>query len=177
MRQSILTVFNWTREARSHTLTFADLGLPAGHTFKADNVLRPTSAVHVTRSSIEMPEEPPESVIVLRLTDEDVPAHAPALSAQVPASARTGETIQVSAHAVSDDAPAVAYHWDFGDGTSADGARASHTYTRASNYRVRLSGKGVDGLGTELELPVNVTGALNGFPDLSTNRREADAMQ
>jgi alpha-galactosidase len=99
------------------------------------------------------------------------------LSAQVPASTRTGETIQVSAQAVSDDSPVVAYHWDFGDDTSADGARASHTYTRASNYRVRLSGKGVDGLGTELEFPVNVTGALNGFPDLSTNRREADATQ
>lgn len=48
VRQSILTVFNWTREARSHTLTFADLGLPAGHTFKADNVLRPASAVHAS---------------------------------------------------------------------------------------------------------------------------------
>jgi hypothetical protein len=170
-------VFNWTREARSHTLTFADLGLPAGRTFKADNVLQATSAVHVTRSSIELPAQPPESVIVLRLTDEAVPARAPALSAQVPASARIGETLQVSAHAVSDDAPVVDFHWDFGDGTSADGARISHTYTRASDYRVRVSGKGVDGLGTELEFPVKVTGALPAFPNLSTNRREADAVQ
>jgi len=176
-RQSILTVFNWTREARSHTLTFADLGLPAGHTFKADNVLQALSAVHVTRGSIELPAQPPESVIVLRLTDEAVAERAPALSAQVPASARTGETLQVSAHAVSQDAPVVDFHWDFGDGTSADGARVSHTYTRASDYRVLLSGKGVDGLATELGFPVKVTGALPAFPNLSTNRREADAVQ
>jgi len=149
-------VFNWTREARSHTLAFADLGLPAGHRFKADNVLQPESTAHVTRSSIELPALPPQSVIVLRLTDEDVPARAPATSAQVPASARTGETLQVSAHAVSDDVPAVDYHWDFGDGTSV---------------------KGVDGLATELGLAVKVTGALKAFPDLSTNRREADAVK
>jgi len=176
-RQSILTVFNWTRQARSHTLTFADLGLPAGHTFKADNVLQATSAAHVSGSSIELPEQPSESVIVLRLTDVDVPAHAPATSAEVPASARTGETIHVSAHALSDDAPVVDFHWDFGDGTSADGARVSHVYTRPADYRVSLSVTGVDGLATELGLPVRVTGALPAFPDLSTNRREADAVQ
>ncbi|HEY2340997.1 MAG TPA: PKD domain-containing protein, partial [Steroidobacteraceae bacterium] len=176
-RQSILTVFNWTREARSHSLTFGELGLPAGHTFKTDNVLQATSAVHVTRSSIELPEQPPESVIVLRLTDEGVPARAPELSAQVPASARTGETIQLSAHAVSDDAPVVDYHWNFGDGTSADGAHVSHVYTRPADYRVSLSVKGLDGLATELGFPVKVTGDLKAFPNLSTNRREADAVQ
>ena len=176
-RQSILTVFNWNREARSHTLAFADLGLPAGHRFKADNVLQPASAARVTRSSIELPALPPQSVIVLRLTDEDVPARAPATSAQVPASARTGEPLEVSAHAVSDDAPAVDYHWDFGDGTSAEGERVSHVYTRPADYHVSLSVKGVDGLATELGLAVKVTGALKAFPDLSTNRREADAVK
>jgi alpha-galactosidase len=174
-RQSILTVFNWTRGARSRTLTLAELGLPAGHAFKADNVLQDAAAVHLTRSFIELPNQPPESVIVLKLTDDNVPGRAPGASAQVPGSAATGETIQVSAHAESDDAPIVDYRWDFGDGTSAAGARASHAYTRPADYRIRLSVKGVDGLATELEFPVKVTGPLNAFPDLSTNRREADA--
>jgi len=174
-RQSILTVFNWTRGARSRTLTLAELGVPAGHAFKADNVLQDAAAVHLTRSSIELPNQPPESVIVLKLTDDNVPGSAPGASAQVPGSAATGETIQVSAQVESDDAPIVDYRWDFGDGTSAAGARASHAYTRPADYRIRLSVKGVDGLATELEFPVKVTGLLNAFPDLSTNRRESDA--
>jgi hypothetical protein len=99
------------------------------------------------------------------------------MSADVPASARTGETIHVSAHAVSADAPVVDFHWDFGDGTSTEGARVSHVYTRPADYRVTLRVTGVDGLATELGLPVKVTGALRAFPDLSTNRREADALQ
>jgi hypothetical protein len=50
-------------------------------------------------------------------------------------------------------------------------------YTRPADYRVSLSVTGVDGLATDLGLPVKVTGALPAFPDLSTNRREADAVQ
>ena len=65
--------------------------------------------------------------------------------------------------------------WDFGDGTSAEGARSAHAYTRPADYLVRLTVTGVDGLSTELEFPVKVTGVLHAFPTLSTNRREADA--
>src|ERR1700722_13225630 len=38
-RQSMLTIFNWTNCARSHPLKLADLGLPAGHSFVATDVL------------------------------------------------------------------------------------------------------------------------------------------
>jgi alpha-galactosidase len=174
-RQSILTMFNWTRVARSRTVTLSELGLPRGHAFKAINVLRPGETPPVMGGSIEIASQPAESVTVLKLIDSDVPERAPGVSAQVPQSAATGETLQVSAQAVSDDTPIVDYHWDFGDGTNAEGARAAHAYTRAADYLIRLTITGVDGLSTEREFPVKVTGVLHAFPNLSTNRREADA--
>jgi len=176
-RQSILTVFNWTRESRSRTVTLAELGLPEGNSLRATNVLHPAEAQPVAGGSIGLANQPPESVIMLKLIDSEVPERAPAASAQVPGSAATGETLQLAARAASDDAPIVGYHWDFGDGTSAEGARTEHAYTRAADYLIRLTVTGVDGASTGLEFPVKVSGALHAFPELSTNRRDTDAAQ
>jgi hypothetical protein len=176
-RQAILTVFNWTSSTHSHKLALAGLGLPPDHNFKVTNVLHSAPATPLSGGAIELTNEPPESVTMLKLIDTTVPESAPGASAQVPGSASIGEPVQVAAQAKSDDAPIVEYRWDFGDGTGAEGARASHTYTRSADYRVRLSVKGVDGLGTELEFPLKVTGSLRAFPDLSTNRREPGAVR
>jgi alpha-galactosidase len=176
-RQSILTVFNWTHAARSHTLTLAELGLPSAHRFTATNVLRPDAAPRLAGGSIALANLPPESVRVLKLIDLEVPEQAPRAAAQVPASAPVGATLQVAAQALSDELPVIGWHWDFGDGTSAEGAHATHAYTQASDYLVRLTVTGVDGASTGLEFPVKVAGTLHAFPDLSTNRRDADAAQ
>jgi len=37
------------------------------------------------------------------------------------------------------DGPVVSYHWDFGDGTNATGAVATHDFALAGNYTVRLT--------------------------------------
>jgi hypothetical protein len=174
-RQSMLTVFNWTRGPRSHILTLTELGLPAGHRFTASSVLDTGEAPQISGGAIELTNQPPESVIMLKLIDTGVPERAPRVSAQVPASAATGETIQLVSQALSRDEPIVDWHWDFGDGTSAEGARVTHAFTRASDYLIRLTVKGVGDSATELEFPVKVAGALHAFPDLSTNRRDADA--
>ena len=177
-RQSILTVFNWTKAARSRTVTLAELGLPHGHAIKAINVLRAGESAPVAGGSIELANQPAESVTVLKLIDGDVPGSAPGASAQVPDSAATGDSFQVSVQGTGDEGAAIVnYHWDFGDGTSAEGARSAHAYTRPADYLVRLTVTGVDGLSTELEFPVKVTGVLHAYPTLSTNRREAGALQ
>ena len=177
-RQSILTVFNWTKAARSRAVTLAELGLPHGHAIKALNVLRAGEYAPVAGGSIALANQPPESVIVLKLIDGDVPGSAPGASAQVPESAVTGESFQVSAESAGEDGAAIVdYHWDFGDGTSAEGTHSTHAYTRPADYLVRLKVTGVDGLSTELEFPVRVSGVLHAFPNLGTNRREADVPQ
>ena len=142
------------------------------------NVLHAGESSPVAGGSIELANQPPESVTVLKLIDGDVPGSAPGASAQVPESAATGASFQVSVQGAGEDGAAIVdYHWDFGDGTSTEGTHSAHAYTQPADYLVRLTVTGVDGLSTELEFPVKVTGVLHAFPTLSTNRREAGALQ
>jgi hypothetical protein len=173
-RQVVLTVFNWTNRARSHTLTLADLGLPAGHTFAATDVLNQNDTVIFEGNAVRLENQPPQSVRVIKLIDTSVAATAPSVTAQVPAAINAGETMTLSALSAPVDAgavPAVSYHWDFGDGTSADSAKVSHAYTRAGNFTIRLTVDGVDGVPAQKDFPVKVTGNLRAHSNLTDNRR------
>jgi alpha-galactosidase len=173
-RQVILTVFNWTNAARSHTLRLADLGLPAGHTFAATDVLNQNDTVSLEGNAVRLENQPPQSVRVIKLIDTSVAATAPSVTAQVPAATNAGETMTFSALSASADAgavPAVSYHWDFGDGTSADSSKVSHAYTRAGNFTIRLTVDGVDGVQAQEDFSVKVTGNLRAHSNLTDNRR------
>ena len=173
-RQAILTVFNWTKTVRSHTLRLADLGLPAGHKFAAMDVLNQNETVTLGDGAVGLENQPPQSVRVIKLIDTSVAAAAPTVTAQVPTAANAGEAITLSAVAAPAEAgavPGVAYHWDFGDGTSADGPKASHAYTRAGEFTIRLTVDGVDGVPAQKNFSVKVTGILKAHSNLTDNRR------
>ena len=183
-RQAILTVFNWTNRVRSHTLRLADLGLPTSHTFAATDVLNQTSlnqnaTVTLEGGAVRLENQPPQSVRVIKLIDKSVGAAAPTVTAQVPAAAKAGETIVLSAIAPSalstpaeaGGVPAIAYRWDLGDGTSADSPKVSHTYTRAGEFTIRLTVDGVDGVSAHKNFSVKVTGNLKAHSNLTDNRR------
>jgi alpha-galactosidase len=173
-RQAILTVFNWTNTAHSHTLTLADLGFPAGHTFAATDVLNPSETVALVDNALQLENQPPQSVRVIKLIDKSVAAAPPTVTAQVPTAANTGETTPFSALSAPAEAggvPAVAYHWNFGDGTSADGPKVSHAYTTAGEFTIRLTVDGVDGVPVDRNFSVKVTGNLKAHSNLTDNRR------
>jgi alpha-galactosidase len=170
-RQAILTVFNWTKTSRSHTLKLTDLGLPAGHTFTASDVLDQSTPVALAGDRVRIENQPPESVRVIKLIDSNVSASAPAVKAQVPAAAKVGDTLHFSAQADVDGVPAIRYHWDFGDGNGADGTNVSYTYTRAADFTVRLTVDGVDGVPAVQNFSIKVTGNLRALPKLTDNRR------
>jgi hypothetical protein len=183
-RQAILTVFNWTNTVRSHTLRLADLGLPAGHTFAATDVLNENETIAIGDGAVRLENQPPQSVRVIKLIDTSVAAAAPTVTAQVPTAAKAGETIilsadilsantlsALSAQAETGGVPAVAYHWDFGDGTSADSAKVSHAYTSAGEFTIQLTVDGVDGVPAHKNFSVKVTGNLRAHSNLTDNRR------
>jgi len=173
-RQAILTVFNWTNTVRSHTLRLADLGLPAGHTFAAMDLLNQNETVTLGDGAVRLENQPPQSVRVIKLIDESVAEAAPTVTAHVPAAANTGETITlsaVSAQAEGGGVPVVAYHWDLGDGTSADRPNVTHAYTSAGEFTIRLTVDGVDGVPAHKEFSVKVTGNLRTHSNLTDNRR------
>ena len=170
-RQAILTVFNWTKTSRSHTLKLADLGLPREHTFRALDVLNQNSPVTLVGGAVRIENQLPESVRVIKLIDSNVSPSPPSVKAQVPSAANAGETIHLSAETEAAGVPAIEYHWDFGDGSSANGPKVSHAYTKAAHFTIRLTVDGVDGVPAVESFPVTVTGNLRAFPNLTDNRR------
>ena len=173
-RQAILTVFNWTKSTRTHTLKLVDLGVPANHPFTATDVLNQNAQVTLAGGAVKIENQPAESVRVIKLVDTNVSPSAPSVKAEVPLAANAGETIHLSAHTEAGGVPAVGYRWDFGDGTSANGAKVSHAYTRAADFTIRLTVDGVDGVPAVQSFSVKVTGNLKAFPNLSDNRRFPD---
>jgi hypothetical protein len=173
-RQAILTVFNWTNTVRSHALRLADLGLPAGHAFAATDVLNQNETVTFEGGAVRLENQPPQSVRVIKLIDKSVAEAAPTVTVQAPAAANTGETIILSAlpaQAEVGGVPAVAYHWDLGDGTTADSPRVSHAYTSAGEFAIHLTVDGVDGIPAHKNFSIRVTGNLRAHSNLADNRR------
>ena len=170
-RQSILTVFNWTDGPRSHLLRLTDLGVPVSSTLVATAVMDSNAAFALEGGAVRLQNQPPQSVVVIKLVDTAVAKAAPTVTARVPSQSKAGETIAFSAEADPDGVPAVGYHWDFGDGTVAEGAKVSHCYTRAAEFSVRLTVDGPDDAPYEQSFSIGVTGELKPTPDLRMNRR------
>jgi hypothetical protein len=170
-RQSILSVFNWTDGPRSHTLKLADFGLAANRTYQATDVLRQGRGVSLDAGTVRLDNQEPHSVRVIKLIDSATPAEAPSIAAQVPSEAGVTQVVTFSAEAREGGVPALAYHWDFGDGVTAEGARVTHAYTHAADFTVRLTADGLDGRAAQQSFPVRVTGTINRSSDASGNTR------
>jgi hypothetical protein len=156
-RQSIVTIFNWTEKPRSKTVRLADLGLAAAGQFAVTNVFD-QSNLDSTSGSLSI-EQPAHSVTVLKVVDRQVLADAPAFAADCPQGGTAGETLAFSARAVSAH-PALAFHWDFGDGTHPDGAQLTHAWTEPGDYEVHIAAAGLDDSHSEKTCAVRVTGHL-----------------
>ena len=169
-RQSVLVVFNWTDHPRSHNLRLADVGLKSS-TYRAIDILNTSATVRADSGLLSVADQPAESVRMIQLIDESIPAAAPDVNAQVPSSVKAGDTFTLSASARSEGAPALAYRWDFGDGTFAEDAHSVHAFTRAGRFDVHLTVNGLDGLSAEKDFTIEVTGKLQVMPQLKDNRR------
>lgn len=170
-RTAVLTVFNWTEAARSHALKISDFKFQIGGRINATDVFKHNAPVEIVNGRFELRNLPPHSVRMIKLVDASIPAAAPSVTADVPASASTGQSLELSATADAAGVPALRYQWEFGDGTAADGARVSHTYTRAGSFSVRLRAEGVDGLAAEKSFSISVSGPLRTRFTLDQNRR------
>jgi PKD repeat protein len=90
-----------------------------------------------------------------------IPAAAPSIAFKVLSQAKIGEEIEFSSAAAKDGVPALAYHWDFGDGVIADGSTLTHAYTAGGNYTVQFTAEGLDGKSAEETFSIEVSGTIN----------------
>jgi alpha-galactosidase len=174
-RQTILTVFNWTDKPRTHALNLRDLGLSASSTMAATAVMDSNGNFVLEGDAIRIENQPPQSAMVIKLVDTAVAKAAPTVTAQVPPKSKAGETIAFSARVDSGGVPALHYHWDFGDGTTSEGSKVTHCYTRAADFTVQLTVDGPDDVPYEQKFSIAVTGELKPTPQLRANRRFEEA--
>jgi hypothetical protein len=82
----------------------------------------------------------------------------PQASLDGPWSAYAGDPLALSGAASTDaDGDGLTYAWDFGDGSTAEGATASHTYATAGEYAVRLIVTDVRGLADTVTSTASIT--------------------
>ena len=163
-RQTMLAVFNWTEENRSHAFDLSHLNLPAKHTYQAYDALNHDRPVALDNGTIRLNGQLPHSVRLIKIIDASIPAAAPSITATVPASAKANQQLLFSSAAAKDGVPALAYHWDFGDGVLENGATLVHTYTETGTYPVVLMVEGIDWLAWQKSFSVTVQGILNLSP-------------
>jgi alpha-galactosidase len=173
-RVYVLTVFNWTKMKRSHQLRLTDLGLPGQHNFAATDIFEPEQQIRIENASVLLENQPAESVRMIKLIDQDVPARAPVVSARVPSAVNTSQMFEVLADCSGSPVPVFQFRWDFGDGITKTGSKVTHAYTRPGEYNIHLTVDGTEGVPYEQGYPVKVSGTLEARPTLTNNRRWVD---
>lgn len=157
-RQSILALFNWTEKPSAHAFAAAELGVLDAEHIELYDALDNDRRLALDGQTIKFKDQPAHSVRLVKIVDASKPATPPALEFRSPKTAKVRESIEFSITRTNEDAPALAFHWDFGDGVHADGRTTSHTYTLAGHYFVKVSVDGVDGVPTERDSLVEIEG-------------------
>jgi alpha-galactosidase len=156
-RQSILSVFNWTEKSRSHRFSFSDLNLAPGRTYEFKDVFEPSLHVSAENNSIQI-EQPAHSVRMIKIIDASISAAAPSITIHAPQTAKLSEDIPIACDVDTTGVPALAFHWDFGDGTTETGRQVRHAYTMAGTFTVKLVVEGVDGIAAQKSVSIPVQG-------------------
>jgi len=169
-RQAMLTVFNWTEESRTRAINLAQLGLREPGKYQLVDVfgvdvsgvdaVSDEGCCNVASGTINLVQKP-HSVRMIKLIDNSAPAIPPPFEVRSPSGAVAGETLTFGADAVSPEAPVLACHWDFGDGTSIDGIEVHHAYTHSGEYPVIVTATGLDEVTNRKTLTVTITGNVS----------------
>jgi alpha-galactosidase len=175
-RQAMLTVFNWTEESRTRAINLAQLGLQEPGKYKLADVFGVDAVgegcCNVASGTIKLVQKP-HSVRMVKLIDNSMPAIPPPFEVRSPSGAIAGETLTFRADAVSPEAPVLACHWDFGDGTSIEGTEVHHAYTHSGEYPVTVTATGLDSVTNRKTLAVTITGNVSTRFEPSQKRRAA----
>lgn len=167
-RQGVLTVFNWTEQTATQHLNLARLGLDHA-AYEAVDVLH-GGAVQVNGGQIDL-TLPAHSVRMVKLIDMGMAAVPPSFDVHVPSHANGGETALFRAEGTDASRPILGFHWQFGDGVSADGPEAHHAYTQPGKYTVEVEATGLEGRTERKQFHVDVIGYVPTIFDPALKQR------
>ena len=170
-RQSMLAVFNWTDSPRSHKLKLSDLGLTTNTSLSGSDVFQNDRSVNLAEGTLYVKDQEPHSVRLIKIVDSSIPPNSPTVSVQAPTQADIGSPVHVVAVVGDDSTPALGYHWDFGDGVSAEGPSVDHAYTRNGSYKVLLTVAGLNGVVATRSFSITIRGTIKTTYDVEHARR------
>lgn len=159
-RQSVLTVFNWTEGERKRSIALSSLGLKDPDNYQITEIFGDQGCCSNSSNSINLVQKL-HSVTMLKLIDRALSSAPPPFRVNSATTAKAGETMTFGIVALSLDAPILSCHWDFGDGSKADGLEVRHTYTRAGEYDVHETVTGLDAISNSRNLKVSISGSLS----------------
>jgi len=168
-RQSILTVFNWTKQPVTREIALDRLGLSTTAQYTLSDVLEGKDLPAPAGGQVQL-AIPAESVRMVRLIDSSVTVAAPEIRADAPASGAAGATLDLSAAQTGGD-PVVAWMWSFGDGVTARGQKTVHAWTEPGDYPVTVTAQGLDGEKSQQHLQIHITGHMSTRFDPAEIRR------
>jgi alpha-galactosidase len=168
-RQSVLTLFNWTDAERTRVINFASMGLKDPGKYQIVDAFEDPACCTSSSDALTVVQRA-HSARVLKLIDNSVPALPPPFEIQSANGAKAGETMALSAVSSSAEAPVLACHWVFGDGSSADGLQVQHAFTHAGEYDMQVTVAGLSGTANRKTSRISISG------DVST-RFEQEAKQ
>jgi alpha-galactosidase len=168
-RQSVLTVFNWSDEQRTRAINFPGMGLRDPGRYQIVEVFGDPECCRSSSDTVTLVQKA-HSVRVLKLIDNSIPALQPPIEIRSAGGAKAGEPVNLSVVPSSPQAPVLTCHWDFGDGSSADGLEVQHAFTHAGEYAVQATVTGLGAVTNRKTSTVSITG------DVST-RFEREAKQ
>ena len=154
-RQSVLAVFNWTEQPKSHHLSFSEMKLRSGQAYEFNDVFAPSNHVSAENEAIDL-QQPAHSVRVIKIVDTSIPASAPSITMDAPKSGKIDQDLKFGCVVDEKGVPALSYRWEFGDGTAQDGKQVHHAYTMSGPFTVKLTVEGVDGIAAEKSVLVPV---------------------
>ena len=158
-RQSILTVFNWSEHEMKRSLDLKALGLRAEGGYKITEVFGAKDCCDTAGAAITF-VQPRHSVRVFKLVDESVPVVPPSFEVKAEANAKAGASLVFEEISMNAKEPVISCHWDFGDGTSADGTRVTHAYTHSGNEALAVTVTGIDGRTATKKLQISIASSI-----------------
>ena len=159
-RISVLTVFDWTEKPRTHNLDLLALGFSSLHKYQIIDILDPKIGPFLAASSVAVSQSA-RSVRIFKIVDMTVPAIPIELNTRIPRNGRTGEALSFDALGEKKGEPVISYEWDFGDGVTAEGDHAIHTYTHAGKFHLKLRSEGVNGLYDVQTFSISINGRID----------------
>lgn len=170
-RQAMLAIFNWTDHPRSHDFQLSKVGYTTTSQLRGTDVFDSGRIVQITGGVLSIQNQAPHSVRLIKIIDTSASAGAPAIKLDVPSQIQIGKSVLFETVLDQKGPPAIRYHWNFGDGTSMNGKKVRHAYTRNGTYTVSLTATGIDEKQALKKVDVTVNGMIRTVNDANMKRR------